>query len=158
MEVSYTIYWNEGYDEQAANIEVTTTPNRCHPVEVPLSSGNVKRSLYKFRVRAANACGTVEANGNQNMARCPDVPTCVLSLQASCSLLIKWAAPPYDGGSPITRFEIEIETASYGRYARVQCNGRGAQNACEVSMDTLRAHPFNLRTSDDVNVRMKACN
>ena len=25
-------------------------------------------------------------------------------------------------------------------------------------MDTLRAHPFQLRTNDNINVRMKACN
>ena len=37
------------------------------------------------------------------------------------------------------------------------CNN-GAQNECEVSMDTLRAHPFQLRTNDNINVRMKACN
>jgi hypothetical protein len=66
-------------------------------------------SIYKFKVQTRTAYGYSEDSAELYVkaARIPDVPSNVSTSQLGSSVVISWTAP-YNGGSSITSYEIQI--------------------------------------------------
>lgn len=57
---------------------------------------------------------------------------------------------PFNGFSTITSYKLEIESSSFGLYAEYDCQLGLDNNSCEVPMQDLLRHPFNLKAGDEI--------
>ena len=76
-----------------------------------------------------------------------------------CALVINWAAP-YDSGSPITEYDIQLQVrpgiliSLTGAF----CDKDAAATACTVPMEGLLKEPFGMKAGDPVILRAIAVN
>jgi hypothetical protein len=77
--------------------------------------------------------------------------------------VIDWTAP-YNGGTPITSYTIEIRTTDAQVFAldSTDCNGADStimsETQCTVLVSTLRAAPFSLAWGSSVYAKITATN
>ena len=72
-------------------------------------TGLTNGTTYRFRVQAINALGTSPYSTASNPvtpATVPDAPTMFSAIGAPGSASVSWAAPGFDGGSPITGYVV----------------------------------------------------
>lgn len=67
-------------------------------------------SIYKFKVRSRNSVGySLDSTEVEIIAASiPDVPTGVTTAHSDGTLVMSWDAP-YNGGSPITAYNVQIQ-------------------------------------------------
>ena len=67
---------------------------------------------YTFKVRAVNSAGASGASGSQSATpttTAPDAPGSLSFTPGDGQVTLRWAAPPNDGGEPITHYEYEVD-------------------------------------------------
>ncbi len=91
----------------------------------------------------------------------PLAPTTTISNR--WNVIIDWIAP-YNGGTPITSYTIQIRTTDSSIYSidSVDCNGSSslivAETKCTVKVSTLRVSPFLIPWGQGVYARIIATN
>jgi hypothetical protein len=120
---------------------------------------------YKFKVRARNSVGFSE-DSNETIIRAaalPDVPTDVQTVLIDGYIVVSWTEP-YDGGSPISAYEILIQHDDGVQYSQdlVNCDGSDstivAQTTCSVPTSVLITDPFDLPFGSSIYAKVKAVN
>ena len=74
--------------------------------------GLTNEQSYSFRVRAVNSAGPSGASGSQSATPTvtePEAPQRLRSTPGDGQVRLRWAAPPNDGGDPITHYEYELD-------------------------------------------------
>ena len=74
--------------------------------------GLTNGQTYTFRVRAVNSAGASGASGSRSATPTttePEAPTGLSFTPGDGQVTLRWAAPPNDGGEPITRYEYELD-------------------------------------------------
>jgi hypothetical protein len=97
-------------------------------------------------------------------AQIPDIPNApTTTILDRWSVVIDWTAP-YNGGTPITSYTIEIRTTDISVFTvdSVDCDGADAtilsETQCTVDVSTLKATPFSLAWGTGVYARIIATN
>jgi hypothetical protein len=157
--IDYQVWYDQGSDDfiiLASNIverEYTATS---------LYSG----VTYKFKVKARNSVGYGDLSQEIAIlaAQIPDIPNApTTTISDRWNVVIDWTAP-YNGGTPITSYTIEIRTTDAQVYAidSTDCNGADstimAETQCTVLVSTLRAAPFSLTWGASVYAKITATN
>jgi hypothetical protein len=73
-----------------------------------------------------------------------------------CYIDIYWEKPD-DNGFPILSYFVEVQ-AYINNFFSLTCGTDFSETSCRVSMNVLRAEPYNLRAGDPVVVRVSAEN
>lgn len=161
--ISYSLEWDEGSSgnyfvaivgQQDFNMNLTY-------VFTQLTKGN----SYSFKYRVQNIYGWSAYSQviTQIAARIPDTPIAPQTMNTQTSVTIMWTAP-YNGGSLITNFVVQIKTAS-GLWLEetTYCNARNDQTViynrlCSIPMQVLMSAPFSLTQGSNVIARVSAIN
>lgn len=123
-------------------------------------------TYYKYKVRARNQVGFSEFSQEitQLTAQIPDVPNApTTEIYDRWSVVIDWTAP-YNGGSAITSYTIEIRTADITVYSvdSVDCDGNDqtiiVQTTCTVPVATLLALPYQVPWGASIYAKIYATN
>lgn len=104
----YVVYWNEG-DELNVNSFQELARTDASTLSFAKTTGLTTGAPYKFKVSALNAINEgsrSEPAFEVYAARAPDAPTNVVTISASDSHIEFTWTIPYDGGSPITYYQI----------------------------------------------------
>ena len=120
---------------------------------------------YRFKVQARNSVGfsLLSTDVTIRAARRPDAPENVITTNIlNTNISISWSAP-YDGGSPITSYVIQIQRSDNVSYAENSyCLGTNLEilttTQCTVTIDSIKAAPFTLPWGSHVNVQVSAVN
>jgi len=136
------------YDQSTSNYVVLTTQLALQEFT---ATGLFSGSVYTFKVRARNSVGYSDFSNefSQLTAQIPDVPAApTTTISNLWDVVVDWTAP-YNGGSSITSYTIEIRTTDITIFALdlQDCDGTDAtiiaQTSCTVSiLSTLRELPF----------------
>lgn len=157
--IDYKIWYALEADEYVVLDDTVTSTS--YTTTVALTTG----ANYKFKVQARNTVG-YSADSNEAIimaAKIPDVPTDVATLFADGYIRISWTAP-YNGGSPITGYHVQVRKADGVLFSddQVNCNQSSAgiisDAQCEIPISVLRSSPFNLAYGDSVYARVNAQN
>jgi hypothetical protein len=122
-------------------------------------------SNYKFKATSKTSFGySLDSEEIVVMAASvPDVPTLVASTIENANADLTWSAP-YNGGTPITAYTIQIRNSDGVTYSQdlANCDGTDstivADAMCSVPTAVLLASPFNLEYGDDVYYKVLATN
>jgi hypothetical protein len=94
-----------------------TTFNRAASASTSATvTGLVNGTNYIFRVAAVNSAGTSGFSNNSNSVRpvaqiaVPGSPTGVVATAGNGRVTLRWNAPASNGGSPITRYAVQLST------------------------------------------------
>lgn len=77
--------------------------------------------------------------------------------------MIQWS-PPYDNGSPIIAYDVQIIKSDQATYAYdlVNCDGSNADivsaSECHIPVSVLMASPFNYVWGQSISARLSASN
>jgi hypothetical protein len=120
---------------------------------------------YIFKVQARNAVGfsADSAQAIIRAARIPDAPTGVITSFASAEVQISWTKP-YNGGSLITAYTIEIRHSDGISFSEddTYCDGVDATlvstRTCSIPVDKIRAAPYLQDWGAHIWARVKAIN
>lgn len=110
---------------------------------------------YRFAIRARNQCGTSASSPIHPVTLSPQAtaPSQMSPIAAhidKCTVIFNWQAP-YDNGSPITNYNLEVR-GSDNSFHTLQ-NYCGNSNTCKVPMSVLTMPPFNLAQNAPIIVR-----
>jgi hypothetical protein len=130
------------------------------------AAGLYSAITYKFKVKARNSVGYSDFSSPVSIlaAQIPDVPLApTTTISDRWNVVINWVAP-YNGGTPITSYTIEIRTKDSSIYFidSLDCNGSNslivAEKKCTVKVATLRVSPFLIPWGQGVYARIIATN
>ena len=158
--IDYRIQYDQStgtWIELASGIQV-----KYYTTTVSLIQGH----LYSFKVKARNSVGYSDFSSPVSIlaAQIPDVPLAPTTIISDrWNVVINWVAP-YNGGTPITSYTIEIRTKDSSIYFidSLDCNGSNslivAEKKCTVKVATLRVSPFLIPWGQGVYARIIATN
>ncbi len=136
-----------------------TTPSnggqRCSWQLGPLDcavSGLTYGDTYTFSVRATDLVGTgpvASATSAVTPATTPNPPLSVFGVAGDAAVVVTWSAPDFDGGNPITRYDVSAADATD--------SVRGGQT-CEWTSGPLTCTIVGLTNGDDYTFTVIARN
>ena len=111
-------------------------------------------TTYSFKVEARNAFGYSSPSASVEIlaAERPSQPAAPTTVLDGTNILISWSAP-FDQGSPINSYKIQIRQNDNSSYSLDLANCDGSQNIfltaapkkqCSVPVSVLRGAPFSL--------------
>lgn len=117
-----------------------------------VTSSIVVGNTYRFRYRVKNVHGWSNYSDELLLiaASVPDVISpAATTFNEQTSVRISWTAPAFNGGKPVTKYEIKIKTkTSSFEVENSSCNGTEstilANAFCLIPITKLREAPFNL--------------
>jgi hypothetical protein len=74
-----------------------------------------------------------------------------------CKVIISWTAP-FDCGSPIERYIVEVRAASGDFFVLPECGNGNSKRNCTIDMAILTGTNFNLKKGDSIVVKGTAIN
>jgi hypothetical protein len=115
--------------------------------------------FYRFAIRAKNVCGFSSFSPVKvvDTKIPPGKMEIIGTEQSSCSAKMSWKVP-YNCGSPIERYHIEVKTRDGKFRGLPSCGEQPTDVSCEVNMQLLQAAPFNLLYGDSIIARGAAKN
>lgn len=160
---SYSLEWDQGTNGASYESIIGETSNNIQLSQT--KTGLTKGTIYYFRYRAKNIYDWSPYSNiiQQIAARVPDSPAAPITSNVATSVLITWATP-YDGGSSVTTYNVQILTKS-GLYLEEEtyCNARTDDTVinngyCAIPMSILTASPYLLIQGDEVVAQVLAAN
>ena len=112
---------------------------------------------YTFRVQAANAAATPQAgpwslpSGAVTVTtNTPGAPTGVTALASPAAATVSWTPPVDNGGSPITGFSVEVQTAAGVVIAPLRTAGPGATSLVVTGLLNGTSYRFRVQATNAV--------
>lgn len=120
---------------------------------------------YGFKVEARNSYGYSVFSETLTLlcAFKPDPPLAVTVSNTGNQVTVSWIAP-IANGYPVHEYKILVEEKDTGVFTQesVDCDGTDADvvanRQCTISLETLKAAPYNLVKDDSVNIRIVSVN
>jgi len=136
--LDYRIYYAQLGSEYSLLVQGVTTTSYTTIVSL------ITNEQYKFKVQARNAVGySLDSSEiTVRVARKPDVPTSLATAINGDFVKISWAAP-YDGGSPLLSYTIQILQSDSVSFTAdlMDCDGANlailSSGECNVPIYTL---------------------
>jgi len=153
LDGSATLSWNEsvsngspvtGYvvvDPQGRTVcNVTTTSCTV--------SGLIYGKTYSFRVLSESLAGNSDKSDSimVSVITYPGAPTQVRTVAGNGSVTVKFAAPLYDGGSPIKSYRVVIDSADCQTVTATSCSFTGLPNGVPVRIHVFAVNDAGLST------------
>jgi hypothetical protein len=159
--IDYQVWYDDGLGT-GTYIELVSALTEREYTTTGLYSG----LTYSFKVRARNSVGYGVLSDSFEIlaAQVPDMinaPTTEISDR--WNVIISWTAP-YNGGTPITSYTIQIRTTDATVFSidSIDCDGTDAtiisETECTVTVAILRAAPYSLAWGSSVYARIVAHN
>jgi len=155
----YRVSFNNGSGTVYTTVEsnIVTLPYRV----LSLTPG----TTYSFMVQSRNDFGYSNFSASVSIlaAQYPDQPAAPTTVLQNTSVLISWSAP-FNEGSPITSFKIQIRQNDNSSYSLDLTDCDGSQLAlltatqCSVPVSVLRGAPFSLPWGSPVYATVIATN
>lgn len=157
--LDYSIFYEQATDVwQPLAVNYLTT-------SYTTTTGLLPGKTYNFKVYARNSVGlSLPATVSILAAQIPDVPGVPTTVVSGSNVIISWAAPIFDGASPLTSYTILIRQSDEVTYSTQLTNCNGATNAvlsfrtCSVPISVLRSNPFNIAWGGSINAKVSATN
>ena len=157
--IDYRVSFNGGSGSVYTTVEsnIVTLPYRA----VSLTPG----TTYSFQVQSRNAFGYSPFSASVEIlaAQIPDRPAAPSTVLQDTNILISWSAP-FNQGSPITSYKIQIRQNDNSSYSLDLTNCDGSQQGfltttqCSVPVSVLRSAPFSLPWGSPVYATIIASN
>lgn len=156
--IDYEVYYDQG---GSTFVQVEDGITQRQSTTTGLTSG----TTYKLKVRARNSVGYGPFSTEISIlaAQVPDQiaePTTAIS---SSNIAVSWSTP-YDGGTSITGYMVEIRISDGVNYSEdtVNCDGTNEAiklaAACTIPISTVRLAPYLLPWGSSIYARVYASN
>ncbi|HEX8345127.1 MAG TPA: peroxidase family protein [Actinoplanes sp.] len=144
-----------GYTVERTNGTTVVLTNVAATARTFTATGLANGTAYSFRVRAVNATGTGAFSARSNTVTpaaptAPGVPTIGTATAGDASAVVRWTAPAGDGGSAITRYDVQVLNAANAQVGAIRT---AAANATELTVTGLTngtAYRFRVRAVNAV--------
>jgi hypothetical protein len=102
------------------------------------ATGLVNGTAYSFRVRAANAVGVGAFSAASNTVTpvapvAPGVPAIGIATAGNASAVVRWTPPVSNGGSAITRFDVQVLNAANAQVGGIRSAAGATANSLTVT-------------------------
>ena len=161
--LEYRVYYAEE-SELEDSLLVDGLTATSYTTSIDLVSG----ANYKLKVQARNTVGWSPLTSELviRAARVPDDVTSVASVNdvQEGGVIIRWVAPFYDGGSPITTYTVMVLASDGVNYYQdlVNCPGNSVETLtneeCLIPYSSLDSAPFSLAYNTNVIAKVAAVN
>jgi Ca2+-binding RTX toxin-like protein len=128
------------------------------------ATGLANGTAYTFRVRAVNAAGNGAFSAASNAVTpaaptAPSAPTAVTATAGSTNAVVTWTAPASNGGSAITRYDVQVLTnATNAQVGDLRTAAATATQLTVIGLTNGTAYRFRVRAVNTIGASAFSAN